>query len=62
MNEDTAEEACIAEVSCYNPSFPVTKLLTPFFQNFKEHPVNEDTAEEACIAKVSCYNPSFPGA
>ena len=23
-----AEEACIAEVSCYNPSFPVAKLFT----------------------------------
>ena len=28
MIERTAEEACIAEVSCYNPSFPVTKLFT----------------------------------
>ena len=26
--EGTAEEACIAEVSCYNPSFPVTRLFT----------------------------------
>ena len=37
----TAEEACIAEVSCYNPSFPVTSCLSLLFQNFKEHPVIE---------------------
>ena len=25
--EGTVEEACVTEVSCYNPSFPVNKLF-----------------------------------
>ena len=38
MIEGTAKEASIAEVSCYNPSFPVTKLFTSIISELQRTP------------------------